>query len=103
MVEPDAPLKPTARNDRGHRDQKLVFFPRREIHYLSDQFIQRRGRGASRSATITLVRSLRSANPCLAQKRTSSTPFHAETPTSPCRLPPRARTFSTAVSSPGVS
>ena len=88
MVELDAALQPAARHHRGHGDQQLVFFARREIHRgpQSDQFNQSRGSAARRARRAPRIRSWRSAAPSVRAEARTAIPFQAETPTSPANV-----------------
>src|SRR5262244_3533139 len=108
MIELDATLAPPARHHRSHGDQQLVFFARGQVHDFpsgvrSPQLSHSRGNDAPRTAASTATRSWRSASPSAAQNRTTASPFQAETPTSPRKRSPSARTTAAVPSSPGTT
>src|ERR1700747_2987575 len=108
MIELDAAFAPAARHHRSHGDEQLVFFTRGQVHdlpsnFLSPQLSHSRGNGAPRTAASTATRSWRSASPSAAHSRTAASPFQAETPTSPRKRSPSARTPAAVPSSPGTT
>src|SRR5262245_7295749 len=108
MIELDAALAPPSCHHRSHGDEQLVLFARSKIHDvafagLHPQFSHSRGNGAARTAASTARRSCRSASPSGAQRRTTISPFQAETPASPRHRSPSARTPAAVASSPGTT
>ena len=102
MVELDAALQPAARHHRGHGDQQLVLFARREIHG-SLQFSHSRGSGAAPSAVSTRDQIVAQRRAIGGDAARDSKPVPGRDADFAGKIMLHARTAATLSSPPGIS